>query len=122
VAAKGFFALLLTPGGGKRRSHLGTAENPTPNGQPQRRGKDAPQGRMARSLTRREDWPRDAVGVRRPGGDPLPRPDDQPAQPLQLRPLPGSVSSGLLEAPSSDATPQDQVQPRCADLIDGPGS
>jgi hypothetical protein len=33
-------------------------------------GKDAPQGRMARSLTRREDWPRDAVGVRRPGDDP----------------------------------------------------
>jgi hypothetical protein len=27
---------------------------------------------MARSLTRREDWPRDAVGVRRPGGDLLP--------------------------------------------------
>jgi hypothetical protein len=25
----------------------GTAENPTPTGQPQRRGKDAPQGRMA---------------------------------------------------------------------------
>jgi hypothetical protein len=32
---------------GKRGSHLGTAENPTPNGLPQRRGKDAPQGRMA---------------------------------------------------------------------------
>jgi hypothetical protein len=30
-----------------------------------RRGKDAPQGRMARSLTRREGWPRGAVGVRR---------------------------------------------------------
>jgi hypothetical protein len=28
---------------------------------------------MARSLTRREDWPRDSVGVRRPGGDPLPQ-------------------------------------------------
>jgi hypothetical protein len=27
---------------------------------------------MARSLTRREDWLRDAVGVRRPGGDSLP--------------------------------------------------
>ena len=30
-------------------------------------------GRLARSLTRREDWPRDAVGVRRPSGQPLPR-------------------------------------------------
>jgi hypothetical protein len=38
---------LLAAGGGKRGSHLGTAENPTPTGQPQRCGKDAPQGRMA---------------------------------------------------------------------------
>ena len=29
-------------------------------------------GRLARSLTRREDWPRDAVGVRRSGGNSLP--------------------------------------------------
>ena len=47
---------------GKRGSHLGTAKNPTPNGRPQRRGKDAPQGRMARSLTQREDWTRDLGG------------------------------------------------------------
>jgi hypothetical protein len=40
-------SLLLEAGGGKRGSHLGTAENPTPNGRPQRHGKDAPQGRMA---------------------------------------------------------------------------
>ena len=40
---------------GKRGSHLGTAENPTPNDQPQRGDKDAPQGRMARSFTQRED-------------------------------------------------------------------
>jgi len=33
--------LLLAAGGGKRGSHLGTAENPTPNGRPQRHGKDA---------------------------------------------------------------------------------
>jgi hypothetical protein len=32
---------LLAAGGGKRGSHLETAENPTPNGQPQRRDKDA---------------------------------------------------------------------------------
>ena len=44
---------------GKRGSHLGTAENPTPNGQPQGCDKDAPPGRMARSLTQREDWTRD---------------------------------------------------------------
>ena len=47
---------------GKRGSHLGTAENPTPNGQPQRGDKDAPTGRMARSLTQREDWTRDLGG------------------------------------------------------------
>jgi putative addiction module component (TIGR02574 family) len=47
---------------GKRGSHLGTAENPTPNGQPQGCDKDAPQGRMARSLTQREDWSRDLGG------------------------------------------------------------
>jgi hypothetical protein len=41
----------------------GTAKNPTPTGRTQRRGKDATQWRMARSLTRREDRPRDAVGV-----------------------------------------------------------
>ncbi len=41
---------------------------------------------MARSLTRREDWPRDAVDVRRPGGQPPPllamlqRPGPEPAQ------------------------------------------
>ena len=41
-----------------------TAENPTPTGKPQRRNKDARQSRrLARSLTRREDWPRDPVGV-----------------------------------------------------------
>ncbi len=45
---------------GKRGSHLGTAENPTPNGQPQGCDRDAPQGRMARSLTQREDWTRDS--------------------------------------------------------------
>ena len=44
---------------GKRGSHLGTAENPTPNGQPQGCDKDAPTGRMARSLTQREDRTRD---------------------------------------------------------------
>jgi hypothetical protein len=54
---------------------------------------------MARSLTRREDWPRDAVGVRRPGGDQLPRPDDQLAKTPQKRPLPWPVSTGLLEPP-----------------------
>jgi len=32
-----------------------------------------PGGRMARSLTRCEDRPRDAVGVRRPSGQPLPK-------------------------------------------------
>ena len=64
--------LLLAARGGKRGSHLGTAENPTPTGRPQRHGKDDPLGRLARSLTRREDWPREAVGVRRPGGQPLP--------------------------------------------------
>jgi len=47
---------------GKRGSHLGTAENPTPNGKPQRCDKDAPTGRMARSLTQREDWTRDLGG------------------------------------------------------------
>ena len=47
---------------GKRGSHLGTAENPTPNGQPQGCDKDAPTGRMARSLTQREDWTRDLGG------------------------------------------------------------
>jgi hypothetical protein len=47
---------------GKRGSHLGTAENPTPNGQPQGCDKDAPPGRMARSLTQREDWTRDLGG------------------------------------------------------------
>ena len=47
---------------GKRGRHLGTAENPTPNGQPQRGDKDAPTGRMARSLTQREDWTRDLGG------------------------------------------------------------
>ena len=47
---------------GKRGSHLGTAENPTPNGQPQGCDKDAPTGRMARSLTQREDWSRDSGG------------------------------------------------------------
>ena len=47
---------------GKRGSHLGTAENPTTNGQPQRCDKDAPTGRMARSLTQREDWTRDLGG------------------------------------------------------------
>jgi len=40
----------------------GTAENPTPNGQPQGCDKDAPTGRMARSLTQREDWTRDSGG------------------------------------------------------------
>ena len=47
---------------GKRGSHLGTAKNPTPNGQPQGCDKDAPPGRMARSLTQREDWTRDSGG------------------------------------------------------------
>jgi hypothetical protein len=47
---------------GKWGSHLGTAENPTPNGQPQGCDKDAPTGRMARSLTQREDWPRELGG------------------------------------------------------------
>ena len=47
---------------GKWGSHLGTAENPTPNGQPQGCDKDAPTGRMARSLTQREDWTRDLGG------------------------------------------------------------
>jgi hypothetical protein len=47
---------------GKRGSHLGTAEDPTPNGQPQGCDKDAPTGRMARSLTQREDWTRDLGG------------------------------------------------------------
>jgi hypothetical protein len=37
-------------------------KNPTPNGQPQRRGKDAQHGRMARSLTQPEDWTRDSGG------------------------------------------------------------
>ena len=53
----------------------GTAMNSTPNSQPQRGDKDAPTGRMARSLTQREDWTRDAVGVRRFGGDLFPSPD-----------------------------------------------
>lgn len=47
---------------GKWGSHLGTAENPTPNGQPQGCDKDALTGRMARSLTQREDWTRDLGG------------------------------------------------------------
>ena len=64
---------------GKRGSHLGTAENPTPNGQPQGCDKDAPPGRMARSLTQREDWTRDLGGCLRPGGD-LP-----PMPPLRLK-------------------------------------
>lgn len=38
-------------------------------------------GRLARSLTRREDWPSDAVGVRRTGGDLLPCPDQLALQP-----------------------------------------
>ena len=42
---------------------------------------------MARSLTRREDWPRDAVGVRRPGGQP------PPLLPLLQRPCPGTAQS-----------------------------
>jgi hypothetical protein len=50
------------PAGCRNGSHLGTAENPTPNGQPQRGDKDAPTGRMARSLTQREDWTRDSGG------------------------------------------------------------
>jgi hypothetical protein len=49
----------------------------SPNGRLQRCGKDDPRqslhGRMARSLTRREGWQRDAVGVRRTG-DYLPHP------------------------------------------------
>ncbi|QNI63518.1 hypothetical protein [Synechococcus sp. A15-44] len=32
-------------------------------------------------MTQREDWPRDAVGVRCPGGDPTSSPDEQ--QPSQ---------------------------------------
>ena len=47
---------------GKWGSHLGTAENPTPNGLPQGCDKDAPTGRTARSLTQREDWTRDLGG------------------------------------------------------------
>jgi hypothetical protein len=44
--------------------------------------------RMGRSLTRREDWPRDAVGVRWPGGDTpqWPRYGCPPSPPV----LPGS--------------------------------
>jgi hypothetical protein len=37
-----------------------------------RQGRPPPWGRLARSLTRREDWPRDAVGVRQSGDDFLP--------------------------------------------------
>ena len=60
---------------GKRGSHLGTAENPTPNGQPQGCDKDAPQGRMARSLTQHEDWTRDSCGCAPAQwqADPIPR-------------------------------------------------
>jgi hypothetical protein len=36
--------LLLAAGGGSGGSHLGTAKNPTPNGRPQRHGKDGPLG------------------------------------------------------------------------------
>ena len=43
---------------------------------------------MARSLTRREDWPRDAVGVRRPGGQR--RANTDTSNPLRVwRPGPG---------------------------------
>ena len=47
---------LPAAGWGKQQCHLGTAKNPTPNGRPQRRGKDAPQGRMARSGTGLLAW------------------------------------------------------------------
>ena len=60
---------------------------------------------MARSLTRREDRPRDAVGVRRPGGHPPPPPLPvlQGAQP---RDRPGELSGhGSSEPkPTGDAT------------------
>jgi hypothetical protein len=59
---------------GKWDSHLGTAENPTPNGQPQGCDKDAPQGRMARSLTQREDWTRDSGGCLTAWWQPIPPP------------------------------------------------
>ena len=53
----------------------GTAMNPTPNGQPQGCDKDAPPGRMARSLTQREDWTRDLGGcLTAPGGNQPQRP------------------------------------------------
>ena len=64
---------------GKRGSHLGTAENPTPNGQPQGCDKDAPPERMARSLTQREDWKRDLGGCLTARWQPA------PMAPLRLR-------------------------------------
>ena len=48
---------------------------PHPNSQPQRGDKDAPTGRMARSLTQREDWTRDLGGcLTSPGGNQPQRP------------------------------------------------
>ena len=93
---------------GKRGSHLGTAENPTPNDQPQGCDKDAPTGRLARSLTQREDWTRDSRGClpawwRLAPIAPLrlkgPRPPVLPARPVvnDLLTLPLAERLGLVQ-------------------------
>jgi hypothetical protein len=61
-------------------------------------------GRLARSLTRREDWPRDAVGVRRPGGDPLP--SDARTRGTSEASLPRAAMAMLVPQTSDERGPQ----------------
>ena len=62
---------LLCGGRGKRgKPSAGRRRTPPPPAGRSAAARTPTPGRLARSLTRREDWPRDAVGVRRPGGQP----------------------------------------------------
>ena len=77
-----------------------------------------PLGRLARSLTRREDWPRDAVGARWRGGNSLPPlPVVQVAQPGD-RPLEPSGHGSRKPKPAGDAATPERRRRRTS----GPGA
>jgi hypothetical protein len=100
--------------GWRRKPPEGRRRTPPP---PAGHGKDAPLERLARSLTRREDWPSDAVGVRRSGGNSLPPlPVLQVVQPRD-RPFELSGHGSRKPKPTGDAATPESRRRRAS----GPG-
>ena len=71
---------------------------------------------MARSLTRCEDWPRDAVGVRRPEGDPRPRTPKRSAAPVASLPRSAMPLLGPQTSAEWGRSPQPSEGQQCLQL------